>query len=505
MELEASGKHSERSTLINSSISNNSTSYLNSNQEILRRSVGYPQLFSYVVGILIGSGVYVSPGLVAKYSSNMGTALIIWTISGFICLFGALCFCELAISLKKTGACYIYIKETFGDLAGFMTMWTIVLIVNPAGLSVVAVAIGEHAVGAVTDITSSAGAWLVKGVAVLCLLVAFSINIVSTSFTNKTQGFFSLLQILGLLFFICVGVWKVSTGGLENYSLMFTSNRSIDFTAVSVAFYSALWSYDGWGIIPSISEEMTNLRRDLWLAIVTGIPFVIFCYILVNLAFLAALSHTEIASSPIVASNFIAKSLGPKAALIVPIIVAVTCFGCLNATCFFTSRNILSAAREGHLPEPLCYIHKEKRTPVVALIVLFLLCLVWVLSLGSGTGALITYFSFAVWVIYGLSLSAIIVLRIRQPDLPRPFKVWIINPIIMCIISVYLVVAPFFKSPIECSICLVTLLLSIPVYFVTVRGVGCLPPSLKMFKELVYNFILQKLNLALCVYMEEDK
>jgi len=507
--MEAIEKLSEEAPLLSSSniqhTYSHSSSYAGTNRETLRKSIGCIQLFSYVICVMLGAGVYICPGLVAKNSSNMGEALILWILAGIVSLLGSLCFCELAISLKKTGSFYIYIKEAYGDKAGFLAMWTLVIVLNPAALAVVSVAIGEHVVGTFTDISSPNGIWMIKGVAVLCLLLSSSINLVSTSFINKTQEFFSSLQIIAIVFFICVGVWKVSTGEIKHYSSIFAANRSMDVKSFGVAFYSALWAYDGWGSLPSVTEELTNIQRDLWLAIVTGVPIVIMCYVLMNLAYISVLSFPEIANSPIVASNFIKKSLGTKVVLMVPIIVTVTCFGTLNAGNLLLSRCMLSAAREGHLPEPLCYIHKQRRTPVIALFASFLLSSIWVLSLGSDTGILITYFSFAAWIVYGLAISATIKLRITQPNLPRPFKVWIINPIFMCFVSAYLVAAPFFQHPIECTICLAILLLAIPAYLIAVSNLKCFPSSFKRFKENVYACILRRLNLAVCVYIEDQE
>ena len=473
----------------------------------LRKSLGCSQLFAYIVGILIGSGVYISPGLVAKYSNNMGTALAIWIASGLISLFGALCLCELAVALKKTGGYYIFIKEIYGDFAGFFILWAHVIMIGPAGLGVVAIAIGEHIVGSFADINSTNGIWMVKGIAVICLFISFLININSTSFTSKTQKFFTSLQILNMVFFISVGIWKVVTGGTQNYVTMFSNsnNERMSFKVLGVAFYCSLWSYDGWGLASTATEEVKNREKDLWLAIITGIPFVIACYVLVNLAFMSVLSHHEMGQSTIVAITFIEKSLGKKVALIVPIMVAINCFGSLNANYFFLPRSILSAAREGHLPEPIAYIHKEKRTPIPALVVFFLLSSILVLVLGSGIVLLVTYFGFAIWIAYGLALFGTIVLRITQPDLPRPFKVWIINPIFMSFVSLYLIVAPFFQLPVECSICVGILLLSVPVYFIFIRGLACMQSSICRFKERIYEFILQHFGLALCIYVDDHE
>ena len=496
---------SERFPLIALSASMRSSSNTERRTASLRRSVGYSQLFAYVVSILIGSCLYISPRMVAKYSSNMAIALEVWILSGIISLFGALCFYELAISLKKTGGYYIYIKEAYGDLAGFIAAWTTVVVINPSGLALISVTFGEHAVGAFADITSPNGIWMVKGISALLMLWSFVTNIVSTSFTNKTLQFLTFFQILSIVFFIGVGVWKCATSGVQNYSDMFATNDTMDYKGLSVAIYIALWSYGGWGFIVSATEELTNAEKDLWLAIVTGIPFVILCYVSINLAFMSVLSHTDMASFPLLASRFIEKALGKNFGLIVPFIVAINCFGCLNSSNFFLARTVLSAAREGHLPKPLSYIHKVRLTPVVALLFMLSTSLVWILLFGTGTEILITCFSFGVWIVYGLALSATIVLRVKQPELPRPAKVWIANPIFMCLVSAFLVLVPLFKQPVDCGICLLVILLSIPVYFVVLRSSVFAPSSLRRYKEHMYKLILQRLGLAVCAYVEEDE
>jgi len=126
------------------------------------------------------------------YTSNMGTSLLIWTISGIVCLLGALCFCELAIALKKTGSWYLFIKEAYGDLAGFCSIWAQTLVLLPTGIAVVSVTISEHVVEMFADISSNQGQWLVKAIAILTIFVSFATNCINTSFTAKVQTFFSI-------------------------------------------------------------------------------------------------------------------------------------------------------------------------------------------------------------------------------------------------------------------------------------------------------------------------
>ena len=465
----------------------------------LKKSLGFIDVFAFVVSNIIGAGIYVSPGLVARYTNNMATSLILWTISGTVCLFGALCFCELAVSLRKTGNQYIFVKEVYGNLAGFCTIWAQTLIISPTDIAVISVTISEHVVGMFADVLSEEGKWLSRAIALSSVITLLLINCVSTSVSAKFQTLFSAVQILGVALFISIGIWKISTGETQNYQTMFavSANKSIEFNSISLAFVSALWSFDGWGDSVSLNEEILDMNRDLRLGIITGMPFVIICFLLFNLALMSTLTHAEMGKSVAVATTFIEKSIGAKFGVIVPIIVALSCFGSLNASIFSASRSILSASREGHLPKPLSYIHNTRCTPIPALLCLLLLSILWVLALGSQLVNLLTYYSVAIWVTYGAALFGVIVLRIRRPELERPYKVWLIYPIVTSIISCYIIVAPFFKRPVECTICFCILFSALPAYYVVFK---CIPESVTNVRNRIYCWILNRFPLAECVF-----
>ena len=492
-------EQTERSALISSKHSQCDSTHESSKVKQLTKNLGCSDVFIYVVSNIIGAGIYVSPGLVARYTNNMGTSLILWTISGIVCLFGALCFCELAVALRKTGNQYILIKEIYGNFAGFCTIWAQTLIISPTDTAVISFTISEHIVGLFADMSSEEGQWLARVVALSSVFLLIVINCLSSSFAAKAQTLFGVVQILGVALFISIGIWKVSTGATQNFKTMFDSNRNetVDFSSLSLAFVSALWSYDGWGDSVSLNEELYDLNRNLRLGIITGMPFVIVCFLLFNLAFMSMLTHAEMGRSITVATAFIEKSIGARYAVIVPIVVALSCFGSLNATIFSASRSLLSAAREGHLPLPLSYIHRERLTPVPALLFLFALSALWILTFGSQLVYLLTYYSVAIWVTYGAALFGVIVLRIRRPDLQRPDKVWLIYPILTTIVSCYIIVAPFLKRPIQCVICLVILLTAIPVYYLIVY---CVPESMKNYKGRFYSWILDHFPLVECVF-----
>ena len=471
----------------------------------LKKSLGLLQAFAYVFGSLFGSGFFISPGLVAKQTNSMGLALLVWIISGTICVFGALCFCELASALKKTGGEFIFIKEAYGNVAGFCLIWTQTFVIYPTGRAIISSTIGEYCVSPFHDTSSPNGRLIVQSVAIFCIFVSLLINCVSTSFVGKTQVFFSSIQVLSLIFFISIGIWKISTGNTQNYPKLFESDKTFDAASLSLAFYNSLWAYDGWGTICTITEELRNPRRDLRIAVVVGVPFVIFCFVLINLSFMAIMTHEEIGRSIIVSTSFIEKSLGKGFTFIVPMLCVLFGFSAINSAICLTSRTLLSAAREGHFPEPLSYIHRDRRTPIPAMTLNFILSTIWVLAVGDKIQSLMTYFSFAIWLTYGAAIFAVVVLRIRQPNLPRPIKVWIINPIFMTLVSLYLVIGPFAKQPIESGICLVFILAGIPIYFLLIHDHKCLPSRFEDCKMRCYHQIRLSFNLVPCVYQEDEE
>ena len=165
---------------------------------------------------------------------------------------------------------------------------------------------------------------------------------------------------MSLLFFLIIGIWQVSIGNTQNYLKLFESDKPFDAASLSLAFTNSLWAYDGWGSICKITEEMRNPTRDLRLSVIIGIPFVIICFVLINLSFMSIMTHDEIGQSIIVPSVFIEKSLGKQFAFIVPIFCFLFGFSAINSNLCLISRSILSAAREGHFAQPFLYIHRDR-------------------------------------------------------------------------------------------------------------------------------------------------
>ncbi len=477
---------------------------LNGSGKELRRSLGFRHAFVFIVGILFGSGIFISPGLIANQTTNMGMAILVWVISGVPCLFGALCFCELSCMYGKTGGVYLYLNEAYGNVVGFVCIWTYVVIIVPLGIAVLSLAIGNYVTQPFYDITTDTGMLLSRSIAVLALLTSAIFNCISTSFVGRLLIWFTIVQTLSVSFLVVLGAWQAVIGNTTNYKTMLDNMNAFDVGSFGIALYNGLWGYEGWGLVVAVSEELENLERNLWLSIVTGIPFVIFCYVLVNLALMAALTRDQIASSSTVATAFVENILGKKPALVIPFAVAFSTFGSINATFFMLARMLLSAAREGQLPYALSFIHRERRTPIPAVLVLFAMAVIWLLLPGTDIQGLITICSLGIWTQYFFSILSVIVMRVRKPDLKRPFKVWWINPILTSIIALFLVVIPFVNRPVQSAISLTILLSALPVYFILIKNFERLPSCLHKAIDLINQFLRRKCNLVPCIYIDKD-
>ncbi len=255
-------------------------SFIDSGKE-LRRSLGFWHAFVFIVGILFGSGIFISPGLIAKETSSMGMAIVVWIISGIPCLFGALCFCELTCMYGKTGGQYIFIYEAYGRLTAFMFMWVTMLVIIPVNMVVLSTAIGDHVAQPIFSHNSSSEFWLSKAIGILSMIIITIVNCMNASLIGKMQIWFTVTQTVSVIFLVILGIWQVCIGKTENYAVMFKNTSNFEIGSFGLAIYNGMWGYEGWGSISSVSEELKDLKKNLWLSIVTAIPFVMFCYVLV--------------------------------------------------------------------------------------------------------------------------------------------------------------------------------------------------------------------------------
>uniref|UniRef100_A0A3P8VX95 b(0,+)-type amino acid transporter 1 n=1 Tax=Cynoglossus semilaevis TaxID=244447 RepID=A0A3P8VX95_CYNSE len=414
---------------------------------VLQKDVGLVSGICLIVGSMIGSGIFISPKSVLLYSGGVGPCLLIWASCGLVATLGALCYAELGTMITKSGGDYSYIMEAFGPVVAYLYSWTTVIVLKPSALAIITLSLAEYAIapfypGCTPPVV------VTKCLAAVAIIIVVSVNSLSVKLANYVQNFFTAAKLLIIVIIIVAGIVLLAQGNTENFTNAFKGPQP-SFGSVGLAFYYGFWAYDGWNQLNFITEELKDPFRNLPLAIILGIPLVSVCYVMVNVAYFTVMTPSEVLSSSAVAVTFGDKVLHPMS-WIIPIFVVFSTFGSANGSCFAAGRISYVSAREGHMVKVLSYISVKYLTPSPAVIFNGLLAIFYLMP--ADINSLINYFSFAQWMFYGLTSLGLIVMRFTRKDLHRPVKVSlkpvpIVLPVLLLVVSFYLVLAPIIDKP----------------------------------------------------------
>ncbi|NWR65480.1 S7A13 protein, partial [Bucorvus abyssinicus] len=411
----------------------------------LKRNIGYLDGVSFIIGSIVGAGIFVSPTGVLKHSLlNVGIALTIWIVSGLVSLMGSLCYAELGTALPFSGGEYSHIKRGLGSLPAFVFIWTSTF-TKPASNAARALLFAEYATQPFYGICPAPEV-LKKCLALAILWSLGILNGRSVKMAAWVQTVFTLLKMMALSV-IAVGGIVLLIGGRQESVARFEDVFSSEIPSasqVAEAFFQGLYAYGGWWSLNYMAEEMKNPSRNIPLTVMTAVPAVIVFYLLVNISYLTVLTPKEIVSSVAVAVTW-ADRVIPSVAWIIPLSVAVSIFGALNSSMFTLGRLSYAGSQSGHLPVLISMLNVHSCTPAPAMI--FSTTIASIFIIPSDLITLTNYFGFSAWLMIGLTCASLIVLRYREPHLHRPYKVFLPVPYVMVAMSFFLVLAPIVWSP----------------------------------------------------------
>ncbi|KAI9882419.1 MAG: hypothetical protein M1823_005830 [Watsoniomyces obsoletus] len=471
-----------------------------------QKSLTYTNGLSLLVGLVVGSGIFSSPSQVNSHVGSPGASLIIWGVAGMLVWTGAASYAELGSAIPLNGGPQVYLTKIFGEFAGFLFTWCAVWVLKPGSAAIIAIIFGEYLVRAVVGADAlHANVWIDKGVALAGIWLVTLINSISTRLATRTGDMFMFFKFVALLGVTVTGIVVAITGfswngdaNKEWKTKGWFENTKMDVSQWAVALYAGLWAFDGWDNVNYVVGEFRNPNRDLPRVIHTSMPLVTLFYLLANIAYFFVLPFDTISKSNTVAVQFGHKVFGAVGSAVLAIVVSFSCFGALNATTFTAGRLIYSAGKEGHLPSffgrlglgsssSTSFFRRTSRsrsssrssqrhflskflldeagigfTPIHALILNASLTSLYIL-LGD-FGQLITFYGVAGYIFYFLTILGLIILRVKEPGLERPYKTWITTPIIFCCVSLFLVSRAVFAQPIQTGLVGVFMAVGTAVY-----------------------------------------
>ena len=472
------------------------------------KSLTYLNGLSLVVGLIIGSGIFSSPAQVNINAGSYGASLVVWTVAGILAWTGAASYAELGGAIPLNGGAQIYLSKIFGEWAGFLFTWCAVFVLKPGSAAIIAIIGGEYVVrAAVGPDAENASAWINKGMALAGMTLVVLFNCISTKLATRMGDIFMFFKFLALFGITIIGIVVAATGftwrGEPNTDWKTTgwfNGTSTDPSNWAVALYAGLWAFDGWDNTNYVVGEFLYPHRDLPRVIHTAMPLVILSYLLASVAYIFVLPISVIQSSNTIAVQFGSVVFGRIGSLVLAIIVAGSCFGALNAMTFTSGRLVYAAGKEGFLPGFLGHIgmpgmreptnRLQRRswasktftrligdneggfgfTPINAMLFNAILCAAYIVVGEFGT--LVTFYGVAGYTFYFITVLGLIVLRVREPYLERPYRTWISTPIIFCCVSLFLLSRAIFAKPAQTLIVIAFVAAGVPVYFWRVKSSG---------------------------------
>jgi basic amino acid/polyamine antiporter, APA family len=426
----------------------------------LKRRLTLFDMTMVAIGATIGSGIFLTPSIIAQALPNPTLILAVWVVGGLMALSGGLTFAELASMLPRAGGVYVYLTEAYGSLVGFLFGWAYFVVVNAGGLGALSVAFATY-VGSfvVLDPFST------KAVAIGGLLMLTMVNVVGVKAGAIFSDVFTLLKIAGIAVLVVIGFALGSGPKAELFMRLPTAPGEL-WTGFALGMVGVLWSYGGWQHATFAAAEVKDPQRTLPVALILGTVTVTVVYVVTNLAYLFLLTPAQMAASPRVAADAVAAVLGPIGGRLISVAIIISTFGVVGVYTLTAPRIYFAMARDGLFFRRVADIHPRFATPAFAIVSQSVWASVLILFWGTFE-SLISYVVFTDWIFFALAAAGVIVLRRTRPDLPRPYRVpgYPFVPLFFVVVAVWFVAMTLVQRPAQAWAGLGFLAMGVPVYF----------------------------------------
>ena len=425
----------------------------------LRRELSLFDMTMIAIGSSIGSGIFLTPALIAKALPSPAWIIGIWTVGGITTMCGALTYAELGGMMPRAGGVYNFLSEAYGGLTGFLYGWAYFLVVNTGALAALAVAFSTY----LGFFFPFAGTHTLL-VGILGIVFVTIINVLGVKAGGVFSDLFTVLKVAGIIGLIVVGLgWGSSS--TTNFASPLGPLPGGLASALTLSFVSILWSFGGWQHATFTSAEAKNPRRTVPLSLIFGALAVTLIYVSTNVAYMFLMSPEQMAGSPTLAADAIGRVLGPVGGSVIAVVIFISTFGTTGIYTLTAPRIYFAMARDGLFFKKVADVHPRFRTPMFAIILQSSWAIVLLLFWGTFE-SLISYVVFTDWIFFALAAFSIFIFRRRSADADRPYRTlgYPLTPALFVLISTLFVCYTLFEKPAESIAGLCFLVLGVPVY-----------------------------------------
>ena len=429
----------------------------------IRRARGPVDATMVVIGGIIGSGIFINPYIVAQRLDSSVLVLAAWAAGGAIALAGAYSYAELGALFPKAGGQYVYLRDGYHPIAGFLYGWALLALIESGAIAAVAITFATYALRLAGRPDAAVIPLAVAAIAVLSV-----INVLGVKPGSRLLNVLVVLKVAALGMLIVAGVWSPASAGWWSATRETTAGAGATTLAFGAALIPILFAYGGWQNANYIAEEIENPRRNLPLSLLAGTAAVVLIYVLVNAVYIRALGLEGLAATRTPASDAAAGMFGGWGETFVTASIAISTFGFLDLAILAPTRVYYAMAADGLFLPALARLHARFRTPWLAIV----LQSAWscVLAATGTYERLLNYVVFADWIFFGLTVGTVIVFRRRLPlgdRAPGTYSApgYPVIPMLFVLVSTAVVLSVVRADPASATRGALLLALGIPVFF----------------------------------------
>lgn len=386
-----------------------------------RQTLSVTDACAMIVGLIVGAGIFGTPSIVAGAVGDESTLYMVWIAGGVFSIIGALCYAELATAFPSAGGEYHFLQRAFGRSLAFLYGWARMTVIVAGSIAVFAYLFGDYLSRVINLGPHSSAIW-----AALVVVVLTGVNYCGIREGKATQNVFTVLEVGGLLLIVVAGLFFAAPPAAAVPAVAGADQPWYMGAGIGSAMIFVLFTYGGWNDAAYISAEVRNRERNMARALLIAISVVALLYVLVNFAYLKGLGYDQMARSNAVAADLLKAVWGPTGEKVIAVMIAIAALTSVNGSMIVGARSNYALGRDWPMLSYLGQWHEASGSPRNAMLVQGVIALALV-GLGaiqnSGFKGLVEYSLPVFWGFFLLTGIALFVLRAKEPDAPRPFKV----------------------------------------------------------------------------------